>query len=556
MDFIGKALAQLRELFLSMTPGARITTALLLAMVVVSFGYLFHLQTGGPNSLLMGGESFSADRLRLMEAAFARANLSGYRIDGSRIRVPSDEHAAYMGALADGDALPPSFGTYLDEALNRESFFDNKQTREQRILVAKQKELSRIMRTMRDVEEASVLYDRQKAKGLSMQDIVTASVGLKTASGQPIDPDRVRMIKKMVAATFAGMAPERVAVTDLSGDAVYASTGEDGAIDAGDDPYYNLKARYEESLEEKIHQLLAYVPGIQVEVHAELDKELRRREQRVNLDPKLATALQTRVETRTSVNEQGPPAGRPGLEAQGPSAGPASVASARSTTSEEKTRNEETQNFLPQEQVLVDYKGLTPSRVRASIALPSSYYLSVYRERNRQPDGTEPPPPTQQQIDDLESLLKESIQNAVLAILPTPPDGVEAISQVTVTSFQSLTPDPVEPPSFADQAIAWTSQSWSTLGMFALSIVGLVFLRSMIKSASTSAAAGTPRLAALLEEESEAKATLDETNTAGPSRPKRRFSKRPNVKEELADMVRDDPDAAASILRTWIANAG
>ena len=42
--------------------------------------------------------------------------------------------------------------------------------------------------------------------------------------------------------------------------------------------------------------------------------------------------------------------------------------------------------------------------------------------------------------------------------------------------------------------------------------------------------------------------------------PQKRFSKRlasgPSLKDELAEMVREDPDAAASILRTWIGNAG
>ena len=30
----------------------------------------------------------------------------------------------------------------------------------------------------------------------------------------------------------------------------------------------------------------------------------------------------------------------------------------------------------------------------------------------------------------------------------------------------------------------------------------------------------------------------------------------PNLRTELTDMVREDPDAAANILRTWISNAG
>ena len=51
MDFLNKSFAQLSELFRSMTPGARITTGLLLAVVVVSMGYLFRQSAAGPGGL-------------------------------------------------------------------------------------------------------------------------------------------------------------------------------------------------------------------------------------------------------------------------------------------------------------------------------------------------------------------------------------------------------------------------------------------------------------------------------------------------------------------------
>ena len=37
---------------------------------------------------------------------------------------------------------------------------------------------------------------------------------------------------------------------------------------------------------------------------------------------------------------------------------------------------------------------------------------------------------------------------------------------------------------------------------------------------------------------------------------KRRVRKGPNLKDDLAEMVREDPEAAASILHNWINSAG
>src|SRR3954463_16583480 len=84
MDFLNKALAQLSELFRSMTPGARITAGLLLAVVVISLGYLFQHGASGPDTYLFGGEPISSGKLDRVEAAIAKAGLSDFQREGFR----------------------------------------------------------------------------------------------------------------------------------------------------------------------------------------------------------------------------------------------------------------------------------------------------------------------------------------------------------------------------------------------------------------------------------------------------------------------------------------
>ena len=105
-----KAVAQLSDLFRSMTPAARITTGLLLVVVVVSLGYLFRYESSAADAYLMNGEPIPASLIPKMEAAFAKAHLEAYEVQGSRIRVPRGQQATYMGALAEAKALPPNFG--------------------------------------------------------------------------------------------------------------------------------------------------------------------------------------------------------------------------------------------------------------------------------------------------------------------------------------------------------------------------------------------------------------------------------------------------------------
>src|SRR5262249_4470963 len=123
MDFLNKGLAQISELFRSMTPAARVTAGLLLLVVVVALGYLFNHQLAGPDDYLFGGDAAPVGLLPKMEGALAKAGLSGYVIEGSRIKVPRGTRAQYMAALVDGDALPPKFNGFMDKAANSNNLF-------------------------------------------------------------------------------------------------------------------------------------------------------------------------------------------------------------------------------------------------------------------------------------------------------------------------------------------------------------------------------------------------------------------------------------------------
>jgi flagellar biosynthesis/type III secretory pathway M-ring protein FliF/YscJ len=97
--------------------------------------------------------------------------------------------------------------------------------------------------------------------------------------------------------------------------------------------------------------------------------------------------------------------------------------------------------------------------------------------------------------------------------------------------------------------------------MIGLALLGLRFLRSMIKSmpapapvAAASAAMDLqPKLSVVSASE---EAASDEEAAPKRSRLKRRGNGGPSLRDELSEMVRDDPDAAVSILRNWIGSAG
>src|SRR3972149_5924804 len=227
MDFVNQAIAQVSDLFRSMTPGARITAGLLLAVVVISFGYLFQNRSAGPDEFLFGGTFLPDGQLNQVEAAIAQAGLSGHRREGNRILVPMGQKAAYLAAVADAGALPPNFHTYLESALDKAGPWESSQATRERLKIAKQQMLGEIIRAMEWVEDAIVLYDEQQQRGITRTREATASVNVKPMAGEALDPRRETALKKLVAHSVVGMRPDDVVVTSL-GDTV--GLGGDGNV--------------------------------------------------------------------------------------------------------------------------------------------------------------------------------------------------------------------------------------------------------------------------------------------------------------------------------------
>lgn len=552
MDSFNKAFSQLADLFRSMTPGARITSGLLLAVVVVSLGYLFANRTYGPGVYLMNGESFPPALLHDMEAAFAKAGLPPAEIEGTRIRVPRGQQTAYMGALADAGALPQDFGDIMEKALDSGSMWVSRDERRERMQIAKQQELSRIISSMSGIDTAMIFWDTEEKPGLSRQRVTTASVNVRPKGLQELDTATVTAIRHIVAAAVAGLKPDGVTVLDLNSGRSFRGDSS-GMGNATDDPYAARKQMYEQNWKGEILTALSRVPGVTVAVNVELDPKRTHRQREIKNDPK-TVPVQTTDKTRSSVREGTDPAGRPGYQANAPMA-LSSTANKASNHQEDEESEQTTVNALSGSTIEIENQGLIPQRVTVSIGVPTSYFEKIWQNR-KAPDPAAQAAgaaqaPTQAELDQIRQQEVANIRSAVAALLP-PADGVaDPTELVTVTAFQDIAPPEMPEPAMSEKAMTWLGQSWSTLGMILLALVSLVLLRSMIRSSPVlSQAAPAPMMAAKEDEKEEEKESKMATNRI------LRFQSGTSLKDELSMLVADDPDAAANILRTWIGHPG
>ncbi|HZZ73865.1 MAG TPA: hypothetical protein VFE24_16555 [Pirellulales bacterium] len=539
-----------------MTPAARITAALLLLMIVISLGYLFNHQLGGPDEVLFGGEAVSSDQIPAMEGAFAKANLSGYQIDGGRIRVTRGQRAAYMAALVDGNALPQVIGGPLKKSMSEGSILGTTKAKQEEMhRIAIQEELMLVIRSMRGIEKASVLIDSEVDGGLTRHKTLTASVSVKPVGNQPLEEDRVPMLRQFVAAAVAGLSPESVAVTDLNTGRTFAGDNAGGNGVGLADRYIAVKRAHEHEWEDKIRSALSYIPGVIVAANVDLIPELEHHESSTKVDAKTAT-LMRKENTSTQTQQSGGSGGRPGLVAQGGVNQPAAVSSAANNNhSQQETSNVEEHNVAPTTVTDVVSSPLAPQRVTVSVSIPSSYVERLWQERNPPPAGQEPKKPDRAGFKDIETEIVAKIKTHLNGLLPEK-ESTDGRPKITVTTFQQLASDPLPSVSIADSAMTWLGQSWTTLGMGMLGVFSLVMLRSMVRGGDAPPAPlpMSPAAAAAAAAEAVAEKEQNQESPAPEAQPKRkrRAQAGPTLKDDLIDIVREDPDAAANILRTWI----
>ena len=568
MGFLNQSIAQIRDLFASMTPAARITAALLVAVIGVSLAYLFQGYASGSKEFLFNGEMLQPREADAVESSIAQAGLNDAERQGNRILVPRGQKAAYLAAVADGGALPANFDTLLLDESNELSWLTDSKTRDARMKAARERQLSMLVRMMDGVAEAQVLFDIREPTGFERKQI-TATVSVRPAPGESLTASRQKMIRLAVAKAVAGLDPKDIAILNLA-DGSQSEGGDELNSDAIDSPYFQAKLAYEQIMKQKVEDVLRHIPGVRIQVTAELDETLASESRIVKNegDPQAVSLVTDQSEQKTTQVED---RGRPGLTVQGPNGTPPDEAVARNEQSDVKNTSD-TQNWIPTHEEVREISGLVPQHVRAAIAIPSDFIVKVWRERT--PDADADQVPTSADLGPIENEYEDSIKRVVSTLFP-PEVGQDNWPNVQVTVFQSLTPPPVIEPSMMSNAMMWASGNSGSLIMAGLALVSLVMLRSMVKSIpvaetnvilqTSTATGGGEGDDELFEGQRGGGSGAAANELAGDeprsgsgaqkrSRPKLKLKKGASLKDDLTDLVRDDPDAAAAILRNWISS--
>ncbi len=553
MDFFNRAYGQASDLLRSMTPSTRITSGLLAITIIVSLIYLFTFQLHGGSEYLLGAHEFSHEELEEMLKTFAASGLDKAEIVGNRIQVPRSQRVEYLRALSENNFSSQGFDSAMDAVLSETaSIFESRELRELKVKHATQKKMALVVKKMDAVADATVQYDEHRKGGYPPVIEKTAVVAVRPSGRRQVDRELATSIQRTICAAVAGMRPEDVTVTDLTNSRVVSGGGMDGDESS---LYSQVKRMHEEDWLRRIESALNMYPGICISVNVELDPEIQNDSTKVSYDPQAVTIDS---QSESTLQEAKPPVGgRPGAvpnEVRGNQPRELYAGSSQEPTVEE---NKESQRSVTgHEQVLTRKAPLVPTQVYASVGVPESYFTKIWLEMQKASGkaANEISAPTPDQIRPIQMEIKQNIEDVLATLLGVAQAGVDVYPQINVFSFSDLPAEAPVEPSIADTSLVWLGQSWRTLALLAVGLFSMLLLRGMIRSTVDKVPAGAspvidlPETQAVTEEDEEKEDIISML-------PKREPSAGLTLRQELSAMVKEDPDAAANVLRTWIGDA-
>jgi flagellar M-ring protein FliF len=512
----------------------------LLSLAVL--GGVVYLASKPKLTLLYGGMA-PAEAAKVVEYLESKKITYDVSDGGRAIMVPSAQVYSVRMGLASQGIPTMSDGGVGFELFDKPTFGMSDFMQRANYYRALQGELSRTIRQLDEVANARVLIvvPEDKLFGQDHQ-VAKASVFVQLQPGKSLDDSQVRAIRFLVANGVEGLQPERVAVIDSSGRAMAGSddsTGDDGGQTT--DKQRQARADLENYLQEKAQSMLDQVLGpgqAVVRIASELDYS-QVQETSEKYDPKNSV-----VTTETAITET---SSTHGQDSGSAAAGVTANAGSNSDTS--KTNEQKKENTSNQYQVGKDVQTRTlgPGAIkRLTVAL-------MLNERKPDTAGAKPTPRSQQEITQLENIVKAAVGF-------TTNDTRQDMIQSQEVPFADM---------FDDTAAAAPAKTMSqqidsylpyvTQGCLILLAVGiLLYFRSVFLSPVGKSAGDAPdSFEALLHNyavTSNGHVNGNGNGNGNGHAPRPGAGQSPSIltPAELSRLIRENPDNASHALRQWL----
>lgn len=276
---------------------AKLPTTSRMVVVLVVLGSIAgsaYLGLKGPTeswAVLFSGLQ-SEDAAKVVEQL--KADNTPYRISANdTIEVPAARVHELRLSMA-GAGLPRGGGVGF-ELFDKQAFGTTSFVEQMNYRRALQGELARTIMSLDAVERARVhIAAPERSLYKEDDDAPTASVVLTLKGGHKLSNPQVRGVVHLVAASIAGLKPERVTVVDEQGTPLWSGEDSGTGVEASADLEHTLNKRVREIVERVVG-----VGHAQVEVTAELDESRAERTEDIYDKDKIALRSESKTEERT-----------------------------------------------------------------------------------------------------------------------------------------------------------------------------------------------------------------------------------------------------------------
>lgn len=518
---------------------------LIASLSVIAFAAIFlvAVYTGQPEMVPLIDRGASESQ-RSTVVSYLESRGEKYEMRGDQIYVPAARRASIAAAIQT-DAAPDS-GSGFAQLIEQQTWWQSNEQYRQLYNIALQNELSRSVGRMRNVEKAKVIISHPKLTGFAATHRrPSASVNVELLSGT-LNQATANAIAGLVSGAVAEMNPEDVVVIDAKAGRQFRARDDEQMIPSD---FLELVQHQERLYRDKLTDALSYIPNVIVAVNVEMQTTRRQRDStQYDKDKSVAliTSERSHSENTTEKRDGGEPGARSNIGADIAGGG----GEGRSSTVEESESE-----FSPYAGVthLKEFEpGGVPVRVSATVNVPRSYFVALFMQGKAE-DAPEPDDAALQAIY-TEHL--ERIKKQVQPLLVTKDAGQLVVDVYPDASASTATAGVGGVSGGGVMALLSGDASRFVipggLGLFA-AIMLLMIARKAGQTAPIPSAAELAGLPPHLEGLSDIMGEVGEADTAltGMELDEEQIASR-KVAEQVAEMVKANPEEAASLIRQWV----
>lgn len=497
-----------------------------------------------------------------------------------KIMVAAERKYPTLARLAKAQALPGTAIIDRNSVLERQSWLDPKSVQDQKFLTALCNELGQVIRNFPGIERADVFIAAPETVGLGTPaKKPVATVTVFPVAGSKLDQSTVDALADLVSGTTTGLDARNVNIIDGVNRRSYRAGA---ANEFAGSTYIEQVAVVEERVRDKIVEHLGrFIGGVVVSVNAIVDgSRTETRTEKALPKGQGTVTVPVEEESTTTNSTTGSKGVLPGLDGNVGMSVESANSSSGGSTSDETSRIRSEAKIGTE----VTHKQMArgrPTKINVSVSVPRSYVEEVIRQRKTAGapaggGGAQPPEVTETEIEtewstrlarDLEKMIGPLVQTADVS--GTAMEAGEVVVSLIPIALASVGPHgaPIGPgdassagggSGMLDGVSSLASSGLLKqvlLGGLAVLSIGMMFVlvRKAGKAAPMPTAEELVGIPPALQPDSDLVGEADEGETAmlGIEIDSEEL-KRQKMLEEVAELVKSNPQVAVSVFNRWL----